>query len=264
MKILYIGDVVGRIGRATVKKILPDLKKDRQIDLVIAQSENMTTGNGLTIKAVRELMAAGVDGFTGGNHSWRKPVFDPYFSDHSIPVIRPANYPEDKPGRGSMLLNSPFGKVLVISLEGSRYGIDEQLANPLQTADEILKTHRHDKLAATVINLHGDLTSEKVAIGYYFDGRASLVVGDHTHVPTADTRILPGGTATITDVGMTGPAGTVLGVKKEIIINRWLGKEKERFARPDGGPAVLNAVLVEVDPRAKAKAIEQIILSTDV
>lgn len=264
MKILYIGDVVGRLGRATVKKLLPDLKKNKQIDLVIAQSENMTTGNGLTIKAVRELMDAGVDGFTGGNHSWRKAVFEPYFNDHSIPVIRPANYPADKPGRGSMIMTTPFGKVLVISLEGSRFGVEEQLPNPLRTADEILESHKDDKLAATIINLHGDLTSEKVASGYYFDGRASLVVGDHTHVPTADGRILPGGTATITDVGMTGPAGTVLGVKKEIIISRWLGEETGRFDRPDNGPAVMNAVLVDTDTGGKARSIEQIIIETEV
>lgn len=264
MKILYIGDIVGRIGRATVKKLLPDLIKAKQIDLIIAQSENMTTGNGLTIKAVRELMAAGVDGFTGGNHSFRKEVFFPYFNDHSIPVIRPANYPDDMPGRGSMVLDTPFGKVLLISLEGSRFGSEDQLPNPLQVGDEILQAHQHEKLAAIVINLHGDLTSEKVAIGYYFDGRATLVVGDHVHVPTADARILPAGTATITDVGMTGPTGTVLGVKKEIIINRWLGKETTRFDRPTDGPAVLNAVLVDVGTNAQANKIEQIILPTEI
>lgn len=264
MIILYIGDVVGRIGRATVKKLLPDLKRDKQIDLVIAQSENMTTGNGLTIKAVRELMAAGVDGFTGGNHSFRKEGFFPYFNDHSVPVIRPANYPADKPGRGHMLLETPFGKVLIISLEGSRYGVEEDLPNPLRVGDKILSSYKDDKLAAVIINLHGELTSEKVAIGYYFDGRASLVAGDHTHVPTADGRILPGGTATITDVGMTGPTGTVLGVKKEIIIGRWLEEETGRFERPDSGPAIMNAVLVEVDNSARAKKFEQIIFQTEV
>lgn len=261
MKILYIGDVVGRIGRATVKKLLPDLKKDRQIDLVIAQSENMSTGNGLTIKAVRELMEAGVDGFTGGNHSFHKENFYSYFNDHSLPVIRPANYPSDMPGRGSMILSTPFGKVLVVSLEGSRFG-SEPLPNPLKIGDEILENHKNEKLTAMIINLHGDLTSEKVAIGYYFDGRATLVVGDHTHVPTADARVLPGGTATITDVGMTGPTGTVLGVKKEIIIGRWLGEGTGRFERPDSGPACLNAVLVDADASGRARSIEQIILNT--
>lgn len=263
MKILYIGDVVGRIGRATVKKILPDLKSDKQIDLVIAQGENMSTGNGLTIKAVRELMSAGVDGFTGGNHSFRKEGFFPYFNDHSVPVVRPANYPDDMPGRGSMILNSPFGKVLVISLEGSRFGA-EPLPNPLRKGDEIIAAHQHEKLAAIIINLHGDLTSERVAVGYYFDGRASLVVGDHTHVPTADARVLPGGTATISDIGMTGPTGTVLGVKKEVIIARWLEQESGRFERPDSGPAVMNAVLVDIDSHGKANDIEQIIIATEV
>lgn len=264
MKILYIGDIVGRIGRATVKKLLPDLKKGKQIDLVIAQSENMSTGNGLTIKAVRELIEAGVDGFTGGNHSWRKEGFFPHFNDHTIPVIRPANYPDDKPGRGHMVLETPYGKVLVISLEGSRYGADENLLNPLRVGDKILADYKNDNLAAVIINLHGDLTSEKVAIGYYFDGRATLVVGDHTHVPTADSRILPGKTATITDVGMTGPTGTVLGIKKEIIIARWLDEETGRFDRPDSGPACFNAVLVDADTNGKARYIEQIIIETEV
>ncbi len=264
MKILYIGDVVGRIGRATVKKLLPDLKKNRQIDLVIAQSENMSTGNGLTIKAVRELIEAGVDGFTGGNHSWRKEGFFPHFNDHTIPVIRPANYSNDRPGRGHMVLETPFGKVLVISLEGSRYGVDENLPSPLRVGDMILEKNKNNKFVAVIINLHGDLTSEKVAIGYYFDGRATLVVGDHTHVPTADARILPGGTATITDVGMTGPTDTVLGVRKEVIIGRWLDEETGRFERPDSGPACLNAVLVDADTSGRARQIEQIIIETEV
>lgn len=266
MKILHIGDVVARIGRRTVQKLLPDLRSEYGIDLVIVQSENMTTGNGLTIKAVQELMNAGVDGFTGGNHSFRKAVFNPYFNDASIPVLRPANYPADMPGRGSMLLDTAYGKVLVISVEAARYNADQtDQAHPLKTIDAILDQHKDENIAASLVDIHGDLTSDKVAAGYYVDGRVSMLVGTHTHVPTADARLLPGGTATITDVGMTGPAGTVLGVDKDIIIGRWLDGKSRRHEVPTSGPAVLNAVLVDVDvTTGKARSIEQIIRTTDV
>ncbi len=266
MKILHIGDVVARIGRRTVQKLLPELIQEFGIDFVIVQSENMTTGNGLTIKAVRELMDVGADAFTGGNHSFKKAVFNTYFEDASIPVLRPANYPSDKPGRGSLIAKTPFGKILLISIEGSRFNADQrEQDHPLKKIDEILETHQGEQLAASLVDIHGDLTSEKVATGYYLDGRVSVVVGTHTHVPTADARILPGGTATITDVGMTGPSGTVLGVKKDIIIDRWLHDTPHRHEVPTSGPAVLNAVLIDVDPTtARARSIEQIIRTTEI
>lgn len=261
MKILHIGDIVARIGRRTVQQLLPDLISEFGIDLVIAQSENMTTGNGLTIKAVNELMSAGVDAFTGGNHSFRKEVFRTYFQDPSIPVLRPANYPADRPGRGSMLIETPYGPFLLISVEAARYNADQsELGHPLKVVDEILKKHEHSQLAGSLIDIHGDLTSEKVAAGYYFDGRASVVVGTHTHVPTADARVLPGGTATITDVGMVGPVGTVLGVNKDIIIGRWLDDKPRRHEVPTHGEVILNAVLIDIDTSTgNARSIEQII-----
>lgn len=266
MKILHIGDVVARIGRRTVQKLLPDLRQEFGIDLVIAQSENMSTGNGVTIKGVQELMNAGVDGFTGGNHSFKKEVFNSYFNDETIPVLRPANYPSDKPGRGSMVLDTTYGKVLVISVESARYNADQtDQAHPLKTIDAILEAHQHEKIAATIVDMHGDLTSDKVATGYYLDGRVSMMVGTHTHVPTADARVLPGGTATITDTGMTGPTGTVLGVDKDVIIGRWLDGKSRRHEVPTSGPATLNAVLVDVDvTTGKARSIEQIIRFTEV
>lgn len=266
MKVLFIGDVVARIGRRAVQKILPHMRNQLGIDLVIAQSENMTTGNGLTIKAVRELMDAGVDAFTGGNHSFKKPVFYSYFDDPSVPVLRPANYPDDKPGRGWLLLETPRGKFLLISLEGSRYNADQSaLKHPLKTADEILDAHGHEATAGCLIDLHGDLTSEKVASGYYFDGRVSAVVGTHTHVQTADERILPGGTAVISDVGMTGPDGTVLGVKKDIIIDRWVNDTPRRHEVPTSGPVTLHAVLIDIDTATrKARSIERMKRSAEI
>ena len=266
MKLLHIGDVVARIGRRTVQKLLPDLINELGIDVVIAQSENMTTGNGLTIKAVRELMEAGVNGFTGGNHSFKKEVFYPYFNDATVPVIRPANYPDGKPGRGSLVLDTAHGKVLIISIEAARYNADQSdQSHPLKTVDAILAQHDGEKLVASLVDIHGDLTSEKVAAGYYFDGRVSAVVGTHTHVPTADARVLDGGTATITDVGMTGPTGTVLGVKKEIIINRWLNNIPSRHEVPTSGPAILSGVLIDIDAATgKARSIQQIIRTTEI
>lgn len=266
MKILFIGDVVARIGRRTVQKLLPELRNELGLDLVIAQSENMTTGNGLTIKAVQELMAAGVDAFTGGNHSFKKAVFYPYFEDHSLPVLRPANYPETMPGRGSLTLDTPYGKFLLISVEGSRYNADQSdQSHPLKKVDEILAAHAGEQIAGSLIDLHGDLTSEKVAAGHYFDGRVSAVVGTHTHVATADARVLPKGTAHISDVGMTGPDNTVLGVQKEVIIYRWLENAPRRHEVPTSGPATLNAVIIDIDTKTGlARSIERVERQTDI
>ncbi len=266
MKVLFIGDIVARIGRRATQKLLPDFRDELGIDLVIAQSENMTTGNGLTIKAVRELMDAGVDAFTGGNHSFKKAVFNSYFDDPSVPVLRPANYPTDRPGRGWLLIDTPYGKFLLISIEGTRYGADQsELEHPLRVADQILQAHGHEAIAGSLIDLHGDLTSEKVASAYHFDGRVSVVVGTHTHVPTADARILPGGTAAISDVGMTGPAGTVLGVKKDIILHRWLTDEPRRHETPTTGTVTFASVLVDIDTTTqKARMIKQIIREVEV
>ncbi len=266
MKILFIGDVVARIGRRTVQKLLPDLRNELELDIVIAQSENMTTGNGLTIKAVQELTRAGVDAFTGGNHSFKKAVFYPYFEDYSLPVLRPANYPDSQPGRGSLTLDTPYGKFHLISIEGSRYNADQsEQAHPLKTADQIIAKYTGEQLAGSLIDLHGDLTSEKVAAGHYFDGRVSAMVGTHTHVPTADARILPKGTAYISDVGMTGPDNTVLGVKKEIIIGRWLENAPRRHEVPTSGSTTLSAVLIEIDTKTGlACSIERIERQTEI
>lgn len=266
LKVLFISDVVARIGRRAVQKLLPDLRNELDLDLVIAQSENMTTGNGLTVKAVQELMAAGVDAFTGGNHSFKKAVFFSHFEDHSLPVLRPANYPDSMPGRGSLMLDTPYGKFLLISIEGSRYGADQsELAHPLKVVDTILDKYVGEKIAGSLIDLHGDLTSEKVAMGHYFDGRVSVVVGTHTHVPTADARILPKGTAYVTDVGMTGPDNTVLGVKKEIIIGRWLENTPRRHEVPTSGPVTLSAVLIDIDSKTHlAKSIERVERHTEI
>lgn len=263
MKILYIGDIVARIGRRAVQQVLPELKNEKQIDIVIAQSENMSTGNGITKKAVTEMQEAGVDFFTGGNHSFKKPEGVELLKDPKNNIIRPANYPGKTPGRGWSVIETPFGDILIINLLGQLFN-GPQLDHPLKAVDAILDENKVEKLVATVVDFHGDLTSEKVGIGFYLDGRVSAVVGSHIHVSTADARILPGGTAHITDVGMTGPVDSILGVKKEIILERWLNQLPNKFENPTTGIVQFSSVLIEIDKNGKAKSIEQIIRKVEV
>lgn len=263
MKILYIGDIVAKIGRRAVTQVLPNLKEEKQIDFVIAQSENISTGNGLTAKAIREVKEAGVDFFTGGNHSFKKPEGVDMLNDPNEPIIRPANYPGKTPGRGWKIAETPFGKILVINLLGQTFN-GPLLDHPLKVVDAILEENKDEKLSATIVDLHADLTSEKVAIGFYLDGRVSGVVGSHIHVSTADAKVLPGGTAHITDVGMTGPTDSVLGVKKEIIIDKWLNQLPNKFDWPTTGIVQFSSVLIDVGSDGKAKSIEQILINTEV
>jgi metallophosphoesterase (TIGR00282 family) len=263
LKILYIGDIVARIGRRAVQQVLPELKAEKQIDFVIAQSENMSTGNGLTINSVNEMREAGVDFFTGGNHSFRKKEFYSYFDDPNMPVIRPANYPGKAPGRGWAIADTSFGRVLVINVMGQTFN-GPQFDHPLKTVDVILEETKGEKLAATIIDFHGDLSSEKVGVGFYYDGKVSAVVGSHTHVSTADAKVLSGGTAHITDTGMTGSIDSILGVKKEIILDRWLTQLPDVFDWPKTGVVQFSSVLIDVDANGKAKSIEQILKQVEI
>jgi metallophosphoesterase (TIGR00282 family) len=255
MNILYLGDITSKLGRETTKELLPDLIKKHKVDFVIAQGENVSHGKGLQPNHATELKAAGVDFFTGGNHSLIKTEYIQSAGD----AIRPANLLESAPGRGFGLADTPFGKILIISLQGQLVGMDadKEARNPLETVDEILAQHAHTKLAATVVNFHGDYSSEKVVIGQYLDGRVTAVIGDHWHVPTADAEVLPGGTAHITDVGMIGALDSSLGVKTDIIVQRWLKpQERIRNEMEESGRRQLCAVVVEVNAQnSLAKAI---------
>ncbi len=263
MKILYIGDIVARIGRRAVQQVLSGLREEKQIDFVIAQSENMSTGNGLTINAVNEMRETGVDFFTGGNHSFKKKEFDSYFDDPNMPVIRPANYPGKAPGRGWAIVDTPFGKVLIMNVMGQTFN-GPQFDHPLKTVDAILEETKDEKLAASIIDFHGDLSSEKVGIGFYYDGKVSAVVGSHTHVSTADAQVLPNGTAHISDVGMTGPVDSILGVKKEIILDRWLTQLPAKHDWLRTGMVQFSSVLIDVGSNGKAKSIEQILKQVEI
>ncbi len=263
MKILYIGDIVARIGRRAVQHVLPELRQEKQIEFVIAQSENMSTGNGITTKAINEMREAGVDFFTGGNHSFKKPEGVELMMDPKNNIIRPANYPGKTPGRGWAIAETPFGKILIINLLGQLFN-GPQLDHPLKVIDIILEDNKDEKLVATIVDFHGDLTSEKVGIGFYLDGRVSAAVGSHIHVSTADARVLPGGTAHITDVGMTGPVDSILGVKKDIILERWLNQLPNKFENPTTGMVQFSSVLIDVDRNGKATSIEQILRQVEV
>ena len=260
MNILYIGDIMGEAGIRTVQKTLPRLKKQHAIDLVIAQAENVTDGKGLSKADFKRLRDMGIDFCTGGNWTMNLDELHDYLNDTQQPVIRPANYPADTPGRGWKYVDTPKGKVLVISLLGKIVGrdADRPVDNPLKIIDFILKANQPIKRAATIINFHGDYSSEKRVIGYYLDGRVSAVIGDHWHVPTADAMVLPNGTAHITDVGMCGALHSSLGVKIDTIVSRWRDGRINKNQLEESGPMQFNAVLIQVNENGLADSIKHI------
>jgi metallophosphoesterase (TIGR00282 family) len=260
MKILYIGDVMGDVGLTLVEQLLPKLRNEHQVDLVIAQAENVTEGRGISPNDFKRLQKAGVDFCTGGNWSLHKPEIVQALADPNQPIIRPANYPEGTAGLGYKYAHTPKGDVLVISLLGSIVGRDAEkpVDNPLLLVDQILRKEKDTPKIATVVNLHGDFSSEKVVFGHYLDGRISLAVGDHWHVPTADARVLPGGTAHITDVGMCGTLDSSLGVVYESVIPRWRDGKQTRNVLATKGPKQFNAVLATINEKGLADEIHQI------
>jgi hypothetical protein len=247
VNILYIGDIMGEPGIQVVEKQLPQIRREYAVDFVVAQAENTTQGRGITPEDFARLRKAGVDFCTGGNWSlWRDEIV-PSMSDQLQPIIRPANYPVGTPGLGYKYADTPKGRVLVVSLLGQIVGrdSDKPLDNPLQTIDNILTNA--EPHVATVVNLHGDFSSEKVIIGHYLDGRVSMVVGDHWHVPTADARVLPKGTAHQTDVGMCGVLDASLGITFESVIPRWRDGHQTRNVLATAGPFQFNGLLATVD-----------------
>ena len=248
MKILYIGDVMAEPGMLAVEKILPGLVQQEGIELVVAQAENVTAGKGMSIPDYERLSAAGVHAFTGGNHTPTLPELTALLEDEGKPVIGPANM-IDCPGPGYKFVETLKGKVLVVSILGGIVGrhADIPTDNPLSIIDRIMARENSVDKIATVVNFHGDYSSEKVVFGQYLDGRASMVVGDHWHVPTADAQILPKGTAHITDVGMCGSLDSSLGVKVSAIIPRWRDGIQTRNELELGGRMQFNALLAEID-----------------
>lgn len=249
MQILYIGDVMGEPGLTVVERELPQLRQQHGLDLVIAQTENLSDGKGMRPADVTRLRKAGVDFCTGGNHSLFRGDILPYINDPAQPIIRPANYPKATPGFGYKYADTTYGKVLIVSLLGKIVGKDADLPvdNPLQIIDHILEVEKATLHVAAVVNFHGDYSSEKRIIGYYLDGRVSAVIGDHWHIPTADADVLPQGTAHITDVGMCGSLDSSLGVAFSTLIPRWRDGKQTTNVLETQGRMQFNGLLIDVD-----------------
>lgn len=264
MNILYLGDVMAEPGVRLIESQLVKLKSKYKVDIVIAQSENVTAGKGLSVDDYRRLKKAGVDGFTGGNHSFQDASILPLLTDPNSPVTAPANMRQCPPPKYKYIM-AGRNRVLIVSLLGQVVGRDANLVmdNPLATIDEILKSQASEERAATIVNFHGDYSSEKVVAGHYLDGRVTAVIGDHWHVPTADARLLPGGTAHITDVGMCGVLNSSLGVTYESIIPRWKDGQSTKNEMATKPPYQLNGLLVVTNGAGLAKKVEPINLIMD-
>lgn len=254
MKVLFIGDIVGNPGRKAVKEILPALKRKMEIDFCIANGENAAGGSGITYVVAQELYKTGIDIITMGNHTWSKrEILNFIETDKNI--LRPANYPEELPGNGSTIIEGKNGKIGVLNLMGRVYM--DSIDCPFKAAErELEKLKRSVKIV--VIDMHAEATSEKCALAWHLDGRVSCVLGTHTHVQTADERILPFGTGFITDVGMTGPYEGIIGIDREIILNKFISHMPVRFEIAKGD-VQFNAVYLELDEtNGKTTKIERI------
>ncbi len=258
MKVLFIGDVVGKPGRQAVKSLLPNLKNLYKIDLVIANGENAAAGFGINEKTANDLFAAGVNVITTGNHVWDKKEAMPYIFKESR-ILRPLNYPIGTPGQGSIICTLESGlKVAVLCVSGRVFM--NLLECPFRTAKATVE-EISTETNLIFIDFHAEATSEKTAFGYYLDGMVTAVVGTHTHVQTADEKILPHGTAYITDVGMTGPEDSIIGIDKGQIIQRFLDHMPRKYEVPTGR-TMLNAIVIEANEKTgRAKAVQRIKLT---
>ena len=272
LKIIFISDIVGKIGRNAVREYLPSLKKKYQPDIIIANAENLAHGIGATQTTIDELKALGVTAFTSGNHIWEKAGSDEMLDDPNNNLVRPANYAVKKSGVGVRTINVSVGrgknklgviKLNVVNLMGKVFygwGKDdsEVLHDPFKVLDKIVSA---DRQGIYFVDIHAEATSEKAALANYFDGRVAAVIGTHTHVQTADERILSGGTAFISDAGMVGYFDSIIGADKQQIFNKFfgLGKSSKKHDLPSAGEAIFNGVYLEIDVKSrKAKKIERI------
>ena len=233
-----------------MKEVLPKLKEKYSPDLTIANVENLAHGTGVTAKTLQEMIEAGVDVFTSGNHIFKKPEANDLLQAKDSVLLRPANYLNDVPGHGYKIVEVGSRSILLINLIG-RVFIKEEFSCPFKEIDKILAEVDTKNLAGIIVDFHAEATSEKVAFGWYTDGRISAVLGTHTHVGTADAKVLPQGTAYISDVGMVGAADSVIGDKKEPIIKSFLTGENHSIEIPEEGEVEVNAVFLEIDPKTK-------------
>jgi len=257
MNILCVGDIVGRPGREALADVLPKVKKEHAIDFVIANAENASGGSGLIPKNADEIFKMGVDVITMGDHVWDKPDIFPYLQEHSDKIIRPANFPEGVPGVGWTVIKAANGvKVGVINLLGRTF-MRYNVFCPFLTLQNIVEEIKKET-SVIIVDMHAETTSEKVALGHFSDGKVSLVYGTHTHIQTADEKILPQQTAYITDLGMSGPYDSVIGQDKEKIITRFMTSMPHKFEVAKA-PGTVHGVVVRVDPKSgRAQGIVRI------
>jgi metallophosphoesterase (TIGR00282 family) len=245
VKFLFLGDVFGKPGRQAVKRLVPRLIAREGLDLVVANAENVASGSGVTPDGADELLAAEVNLLTSGNHIWAKREIIPYLDAPGSRLLRPANYPAGSPGRGRAIVSTPDGRRLgVVNVEGRVFM--KNLDDPFRRVEEEVAALRAEGVKAILVDMHCEATSEKNAMGHFLDGRVSAVLGTHTHVQTADQRVLAGGTAFITDVGMCGPWDSIIGVKKELVVERFLTQRPVGF-EPARRDVHLQGAIVEVD-----------------
>ncbi|MCX7943362.1 MAG: TIGR00282 family metallophosphoesterase [Deltaproteobacteria bacterium] len=241
IKGFLFGDIIGRGGRETVKKFLSSLPNREEIDIIIANGENASGGLGITPKTALELKEMGIDVITTGNHIWRKREM--YNEIHKIPyLVRPANYPPGLPGLGFITVRKRDIDIAIINLEGRTY-MNQLIDCPFRVGDTIIK--QLSDVMVKIVDFHAEATSEKRALGFYFDSRVSLIAGTHTHIQTADEEVLPGGTGYITDVGMVGPHYSVIGLKKELAVDKFLTSRPNKYEIGDG-VQILNAIYFEI------------------
>lgn len=255
MKILFFGDLVGKAGRQAVKKVLPELKKKFQPDFIIANAENLAHGKGVTEQTLQEMLDVGIDAFTSGNHIHKKDV--EILENKKFNLVRPANYPVGVPGYEYLKIKKHDKNILIINLMG-RVFLQENFDCPFKKFDELYKLLKVKKNDIVIVDFHAETTSEKNAFAWYVDGRASMVLGTHTHVQTADERIFPKGTGFITDVGMVGPIDSVIGVAKEGIIETFLTQISNQHEMVESGGMFVSAVLVDINNKTgKCNSIQR-------
>ncbi|MDQ0214709.1 metallophosphoesterase (TIGR00282 family) [Oikeobacillus pervagus] len=260
MKILFIGDVVGSLGREMVSEYLPKLKKQYQPDVTIVNGENAAAGRGITEKIYRQFLQDGANIVTLGNHAWdNREIFE--FIDKAKFLVRPANFPEGTPGAGMIMTKVMGYEIAVINVQGRTFM--PPLDCPFETVKQLVEKAR-EHTPYIFVDFHAEATSEKQAMGWFLDGKVSAVVGTHTHVQTADQRILPNGTAYLTDVGMTGPYDGILGMAREGVLKKFLTSLPVRFEVPKSGRKILSGCLVELQNKTgKAVKIDRILISED-
>lgn len=255
-KIIFFGDVVGKAGRLALKKYIPQIKKQYDPDLIIANGENIAHGMGITKKTLNEGLSYGVDFFTSGNHIFDRKEALEILREKDAKIIRPANYPPKNPGQGFKVLKVRTSDVMIVNLMG-RVFIKEDFDCPFRILDAILK-EKENNVKTILVDFHAEATSETIAFTHYFDGRVSAVLGTHTHVPTQDFEITKKGTAKVCDIGMVGAKDSVLGFEKEAIIERFLTQTNLPFEVAEGDEVQVNAAYLEIDQSGKIKKFEKI------